>query len=102
MKRIFCRKSRGEATRIFHSRDEQLERLDLLTHILLAFFNARFCDVTAVTEAMGLIASLNKVVVMGQSIQQGSRFLGITEHTEPLTEVQIRCNHHAAVFVEFG
>ena len=40
-------------------------------------------------EAPTVIAGLNDVTVMGQSIEQRGRHLGIAEHIRPFTEGEI-------------
>ncbi|MNW08070.1 hypothetical protein D3C71_2047830 [compost metagenome] len=56
----------------------------------------------AVAEAVGLVAGLDDVAVMGQAIQQRSGHLGIAEHRGPLRERQVGGDHHAGVLVQLG
>ena len=63
---------------------------------------AAFGFIAAVTEAIGLVAGLDDVAVVGQVVQQRRGHLGIAEHAGPLDERQVGGDHHACVFVQLG
>ena len=53
-----------------------------------------------VSKAVTLVAGLNYVAMVGQSIQQGRGHLGIAKHLRPLAKAQIRGHHHGCLLVE--
>ena len=68
---------------------------------LLPVFDPRLGCHAAVLETVGLIARLHNVAMVGQSVQQGSRHLGIHKHTGPFREAQVGGDDHAGVLVQF-
>lgn len=51
-------------------------------------------------EAVGFIACLQDVAVMGKSVKQGRGHLGITEHGGPLCKRQVSGDQNAGVLVQ--
>ena len=56
----------------------------------------------AVAEAPGVVAGLEDVAVVGQSIQQGRGHLGVIEHLSPFAEREVGGDDQAGAFVEFA
>ena len=69
---------------------------------LLARFDPGLGRRAAVAEAVGIVAGLHDVAVVGEAVEQGRGHLGIGEDTGPLCEGQVGGDHHAGVFVELG
>lgn len=55
----------------------------------------------AMLETVRLVARLNDVAVMGESVEQRSGHLGIAEHVRPFGEAQVGGEDDAGVLVEF-
>ena len=56
--------------------------------------------VGAALEAPAVVAGLDDVAVVGQSIEQRGRHLGIAEHTRPFTEGEIGGDDDGSALVE--
>ena len=63
-------------------------------------FPARRQPGLAVSESPGLIAGLDDMAMMGQTVEQGGSHLGIAEDATPLGEGQIGRDDHAGTLVE--
>jgi len=55
-----------------------------------------------VAEAVGVVAGLHDVAVVGEAVEQCRGHLGIGEDAGPLGEAQVGGNHDAGVLVELG
>ena len=51
-------------------------------------------------EAVGLVAGLQDMAVMGQPVQERRGHLGVAEHRRPFREAQVGRDHHAGVLVQ--
>ena len=53
-----------------------------------------------VFKAVTLVAGLDNIAMMGQTIQQGGGHLGIAKHLRPLAKAQIRGHDHRGLLVK--
>jgi hypothetical protein len=54
----------------------------------------------AVFEAPGLVSGFHDLAVMGQTVEQCCRHLGITKHRRPLAKCQVRRDDDRGALVE--
>jgi len=55
---------------------------------------------TAVLEEPGVVAGVDDIAVMGQTIEHGGRHLGVTKHLGPVRERYIGSVPQQCVFIE--
>ena len=53
-------------------------------------------------KAVGLIARLHDVAMVGEAVQQRGSHLGVAEDARPFGKRQVGGNQHAGVFIELG
>ena len=68
---------------------------------LFPCFDALLCRGTTVSKAIRLVAGLDDVAVVGESVEQRGGHLGVAEYAGPFAEGQIGGDHHAGVLIEF-
>ncbi len=66
------------------------------------FFLSCFGFCVAVLEAEAVIAGLDDVAMMGKTVEQCGRHLGVAEHARPFGEAQVGGDNDAGALVELA